>query len=42
VRKNDEALKKELDAVIAKGKSALDDILRRYGVRLYPAEGEPS
>jgi mxaJ protein len=42
VRKNDEALKKELDAVIAKSKSALDDILRRYGVRLYPTAGESS
>ena len=42
VRKNDEALEKQLNAVIAGRKSALDDILRRYGVRLYPAEGEPS
>ena len=32
----------QLNAVIAGRKSALDDILRRYGVRLYPAEGEPS
>lgn len=42
VRKNDEALKKELDDAIAKHKSDLDDILSHFGVRLYPAEGEPS
>jgi mxaJ protein len=42
VRKKDEAMKKELDDAIAKHKSDLDDILSHYGVRLYPAEGEPS
>jgi mxaJ protein len=40
VRKNDEALKKKLDGVIARRKSALEDILRRFNVRLYPVEGE--
>jgi hypothetical protein len=33
-------LKKKLDGVIARRKSALEDILRRFNVRLYPVEGE--
>lgn len=40
VRKNDEPLKKQLDSVIAKHKSAIEDILHRYNVRLYPVEGQ--
>ncbi len=40
VRKNDEALRKKLDGVIAKRKSALENILRHFNVRLYPVEGE--
>ncbi|HZO83425.1 MAG TPA: quinoprotein dehydrogenase-associated putative ABC transporter substrate-binding protein [Candidatus Binataceae bacterium] len=40
VRKNDQALAKKLNAVIARHKRALQDILRRYNVRLYPVEGE--
>jgi mxaJ protein len=40
VRKNDTALKKRLDEVIAKHKNAFEDILHRYNVRLYPAAGD--
>jgi ABC-type amino acid transport substrate-binding protein len=40
VRKNDQLLKKKLDGVIARRKSALETILRHYNVRLYPVEGE--
>lgn len=40
VRKNDEALAKKLNAVIARRKRALQGILRHYNVRLYPVEGE--
>jgi mxaJ protein len=40
VRKNDEALAKRLNAVIAKRKGALQAILRHYNVRLYSVEGE--
>ena len=40
VRKNDQPLKKKLDGVIARRKSALETILRHYNVRLYPVEGE--
>lgn len=39
VRKNDNALAKKLNEVIAKHKSALGDILQEYNVRLYPAAG---
>jgi mxaJ protein len=41
VREHDESLKKRLDGVIAARKTALNDILRRYNVQLYPAAGEP-
>jgi hypothetical protein len=40
VRKNDEALKKQIDGFIAKRKSALEEILRHYNVQLYPSAGE--
>lgn len=39
VRKNDNALAKKLNLVIAKHKQALQEILRDYNVRLYPAAG---
>ena len=42
VRKDNEALKQHLDGVIAKRKAALQEILRQYNVRLYPAAGESS
>jgi mxaJ protein len=40
VRKNDEALAKRLNGVIAKRKDALEEILHHYNVRLYLVEGE--
>jgi mxaJ protein len=40
VRKNDEALKKRLDRVIAERKGALEDILRHYNVQLYPSAAD--
>lgn len=40
VRRNDQALAKKLNAVIAKRKRALQETLRHYNVRLYPVEGE--
>jgi len=40
VRKNDEALKKRLDGVIADRKSALEEILRHYNVQLYPSAAD--
>jgi mxaJ protein len=42
VRKSNENLKERLDGVIAERKSALEEILRQYNVRLYPATGEIS
>jgi len=40
VRKGDEPLKQRLDHVIAEHKAAIDAILRRFDVRLYPAAGD--
>ncbi len=40
VRKNDEALKKQLDRVIAERKGALEDVLRHYNVQLYPSAAD--
>jgi mxaJ protein len=42
VRKGGEALKQRLDRVIAEHKLAIDAILRRFDVRLYPAAGDNS
>jgi mxaJ protein len=42
VHKGNENLKKRLDGVIAAYKDALQEILRQYNVRLYPAAGETS
>jgi mxaJ protein len=42
VHKGNENLKKRLDGVIAAHKDALQEILRQYNVRLYPAAGETS
>jgi hypothetical protein len=40
VRKGDEPLKQRLDHVIAEHKAAIDAILRRFDVRLYPNAGD--
>jgi mxaJ protein len=40
VRKNDEALKKQIDGFIAERKRTLEEILRHYNVQLYPSAGE--
>ncbi len=40
VRKDDQPLAKKLNEVIARRKRALQDVLRRYNIRLYPVEGE--
>ncbi len=42
VRKGNSTLKDRLDAVIARHKDALQEILHRFNVRLYPAPGETS
>jgi mxaJ protein len=42
VRKGDEALKQRLDRVIAGHKKAMDAILERFDVRLYPPAGDNS